>query len=115
VCSKFARNLTLHLTVFCNIYGRHLDSNGLFYPFAKLLEEAGLPHIRFHDLRHSAATILLSMGVPMKVVQELLGHSDYYITANVYSHVLPSMQQEVTNKWDDFFEENESMNKDSGF
>ncbi len=59
--------------------------------------------MHFHDLRHSAATILLSMGVNMKVIQELLGHSDIAITLGRYSHLLPSMQKEVVEKWDDEF------------
>ena len=71
--------------------------------FKKLLNEAGLPHMPFHDLRHSAATILLSMGVNIKVVQELLGHSNISITLGTYAHLLPSMQQEVVEKWDDEF------------
>jgi len=71
--------------------------------FARLLKDIGLPHMRFHDLRHSAATLLLSMGVPMKVVQELLGHSSFSTTANVYSHVLPTMQQEAMEKMDALF------------
>jgi len=71
--------------------------------FKKLLREAGLPHMHFHDLRHSAATILLSMGVNLKVIQELLGHSDIAITLGRYSHLLPSMQQEVVDKWDKVF------------
>lgn len=71
--------------------------------FHKLLKEAGLPRIRFHDLRHSAATILISMGVPTKVVQELLGHSNISITMDVYGHVLPSMQKDAMDKMDDLF------------
>jgi integrase len=71
--------------------------------FEKLLEEASLPRIRFHDLRHSAATLLLSMGVPTKVVQEILGHSTFGTTMNIYSHVLPTMQQEAMDKMDSFF------------
>ncbi len=73
--------------------------------FHKLVEEAGLPHLRFHDLRHSAATILLGMGVHPKVVQELLGHSKIGITMDIYSHILPSMQQEAMGKMQDAFEE----------
>ena len=71
--------------------------------FQKLLEKAGLPHMRFHDLRHSAATILLSMGIHPKVVQELLGHSRIQITMDIYSHVLPSMalQEDAMNKLND--------------
>ena len=61
--------------------------------------------MRFHDLRHSAATILLSMGVPANVVQELLGHSHISITLGVYGHVLPSMQQDAMEKLSALFEE----------
>lgn len=89
--------------VFPNIYGRFLSSQTIHTLFKKLLSDAGLPHMRFHDLRHSAATILLSMGVHPKVVQELLGHSQISITLDVYSHVLPSMQRETMDKLNDFF------------
>jgi integrase len=71
--------------------------------FDKLLKDAGLPDVRFHDLRHSAATILLSMGVPAKVVQEILGHSQISMTMDIYSHVLPDMQQEAMDKMNDLF------------
>ena len=66
--------------------------------FKKLLEEADLPDIRFHDLRHSAATLLLSLGVHPKVVQELLGHTQISMTMDIYSHVLPSMQQDAVSR-----------------
>ena len=59
--------------------------------------------MRFHDLRHSAATILLTSGVHPKVVQERLGHSTIAMTLDVYSHVLPSIQQEAADKIDDLF------------
>lgn len=55
--------------------------------FGKLLTETGLRKIRFHDLRHSCASLLLSSGVPMKQIQEWLGHSDFSTTANIYSHL----------------------------
>jgi integrase len=61
----------------------------------RLLEEAVLPAIRFHDLRHSAATILLAMGVSPLVVQKRLGHSSIGITLGVYGHVTESMQREA--------------------
>jgi integrase len=67
------------------------------------LSEAGLPHTRFHDLRHSAATILLSMGVHPKIVQEILGHSDISMTLDTYSHVLPTLQHEAMAKIDQAF------------
>jgi integrase len=59
--------------------------------FKALLKRAGLPEIRFHDLRHTCATLLLRQGVNPKFVQELLGHADISLTLNVYSHVLPDM------------------------
>jgi integrase len=59
------------------------------------LSEAKLPDRRFHDLRHSAATLLLGMGIHPKIVQEILGHSSIAVTMNVYSHVLPTMQQDA--------------------
>jgi integrase len=60
-------------------------------PLKRPLERAGLPPIRFHDLRHTCATILLSRGVHVKLVQELLGHATISITLDTYSHVLPGM------------------------
>ena len=53
------------------------------------------PHVRFHDLRHSTATLLLSLGKNPKVVQELLGHSQIAVTMDIYSHALPTMQREA--------------------
>ncbi len=59
--------------------------------------------MRFHDLRHSAATILLTMGVHPKVVQELLGHSQISMTMDTYSHVLPSMLRDAMDGLDTMF------------
>ena len=85
--------------VFCSLVGGHLHSSHIvFYQFKKLLEKAGLPNIRFHDLRHSSATMLLSLGVHPKVVQEMLGHSQISMTMDIYSHTLPTMQQEAIGK-----------------
>ena len=91
-----------HDLVFCNKQGGFIVHTTLLYHFSKLLKEAGLPQVRFHDLRHSAATLLLSMGVPAKVVQELLGHSKIGMTLNTYSHVLPSMQKDAVDKMEGF-------------
>lgn len=63
--------------------------------FKALLVEAGLPIVRFHDLRHTAATLLLSQGTHPKVVQELLGHSQISLTLDTYSHVLPVMHEQA--------------------
>jgi len=56
-----------------------------------LLKKAGLPHIRFHDLRHTCATLLFGKGVHPKFVQELLGHATIAITLDTYNHVMPGM------------------------
>jgi integrase len=90
-----------HDLVFCNARGNFIEPSTLREQFLKVLEGMGFPHMRFHDLRHTAATLLLSMGVPMRVVQDILGHSEMKTTANVYSHVLPSMQREAMGKMDE--------------
>ena len=71
--------------------------------FKHFLEVAGLPDIRFHDLRHTAATMLLRQKVNVKVVSEMLGHADISITLRIYAHVIPDMQQEAANRMDDVF------------
>ena len=89
--------------VFPNTLGNFLGPNHLLTMFQRVLDQAGLPHMRFHDLRHSAATILLTMGVHPKVVQELLGHSSITMTMDTYSHLLPSMQKEAMDGMDNLF------------
>lgn len=64
-----------------------LSPHYLTEAFAKLLKKHGLRKIRYHDLRHSCASLLLANGVPMKQIQEWLGHSDFSTTANVYAHL----------------------------
>lgn len=66
--------------------------------FRPILERAGLPKIRLYDLRHTAATLAVAAGVPVKVVSEQLGHSNIAFTLDVYSHVLPHMQDEAAAK-----------------
>jgi integrase len=82
--------------VFANEIGRPIEPQNLvrrsFYP---LLQRAALPRIRFHDLRHTAATLLLSSGINPKIVSEMLGHASITITLGIYSHVLPEMQAQA--------------------
>jgi len=90
--------------VFCTSLGTPLNpERDVRLPFKKLLKEAKLPDIRFHDLRHSAATVLLLMRVHPKIVQEVLGHSSIAMTMNVYSHVLPTMQEDAMSMMADAF------------
>lgn len=66
--------------------------------FKPLLKKAGLPDIRFHDLRHTAASLLLAQGVQPRVIMETLGHCSISLTMDVYSHVMPIMQKEAAEK-----------------
>lgn len=79
--------------------------------FYAILSQAGLPKMHFHDLRHSAATILLVKGVHPKMVQELLGHSSIVMTMNIYAHVMPAMRKEVAGIMDTIFIEGKEGNK----
>jgi integrase len=74
------------------IGGLMIPKNFVKRHFKRKLQAAGLPEIRFHDLRHTAATLMLSRGVNVKVVSEMLGHADISITLRIYAHVLPHMQ-----------------------
>jgi integrase len=69
------------------------SSNLLNRSFKPLLRRVGLPMIRFHDLRHTFATLMFSNGEQPKIVQEILGHAQITLTLDTYSHVLPSMQE----------------------
>jgi len=90
-----------HELVFCNVFGRPLEpANIRARSFKPILHRAGLPDIRFHDLRHSAATLLLALGVHPRIVQEQLGHSTISITLDTYSHVLPTLQSEAMRRLD---------------
>ncbi len=89
--------------VFCSAIGDYYVVTSLTHQFKILLKKAELPPMRVHDLRHSAATLLLKMGVPAKVVQEILGHSSIVITMDVYSHILPGMQQSAMDQLDGLF------------
>jgi len=91
-CGDAWKNLDL---VFCTGVGSYYNQSNHHTAFRKILKAAGLPFIRFHDLRHSAATILLSMGVNPKVIQERLGHANITITLGRYAHVTESMQHEA--------------------
>jgi integrase len=85
--------------VCCLPDGRLLENN-LNRDFNALLKRAGLPSIRFHDLRHTHATLLLALGTNAKVMSERLEHASITITLRTYSHVMPTMQREAAAKLD---------------
>jgi integrase len=72
------------------------------------LRSADLPSIRFHDLRHTCASLLLAQGVHPRVIMETLGHSQISLTLDTYAHVLPTLQAEAAQKMDDLLRLNES-------
>jgi integrase len=78
--------------VFCSEVGTELYPDHVRWHFQRLLQRAGVPRIRFHDTRHTAATLLLMHNVPVKVVSEMLGHSAISMTLDLYGHVTPDMQ-----------------------
>jgi len=88
--------------VFCAPEGGPIFKHNLLArSFRPLLAKAGLPSIRFHDLRHTAATLLLTANEHPKVAQERLGHAKVSTTLDIYSHVLPSLQRNAAAKLDD--------------
>ncbi len=84
--------------VFTTRVGTPIEPSNLTKAFQKLLAKAELRHIRFHDLRHTAATFLLAQGVDPRTIMETLGHSQISLTLNTYSHVLPSLQRDAAEK-----------------
>jgi integrase len=90
--------------VFTNALGEPIRGNHILQRnFAPILVRAGLPPMRFHDLRHTAATLLLTQGIHPKVVSEMLGHATISMTLDTYSHVLPDMQRDATAAFDRLF------------
>lgn len=84
--------------VFAREDGSPLHPERLIDAFARVTKTAKLPPIRFHDLRHSFATLALAAGIAPKVVQEILGHASITITLDLYSHVVPGMDEAATSK-----------------
>lgn len=86
--------------VFAGITGTPMVAHNVSRAFKQLVTRAGVTPVRFHDLRHTAATLMLKAGVHPKVVSERLGHSTIAITLDTYSHVLPDMQRDAAEALD---------------
>ena len=87
--------------VFTTSVGTPVEYRNVITHFKKVISETGLPNIRFHDLRHTVATLLLSKEINPKIVQEQLGHSSINLTLNTYSHVIKSMRGIAANALED--------------
>jgi len=81
--------------IFPSPFGKPIEQKRVHKDYKKLLKAAGLPDIRFHDLRHTAATLMLLNGVPILVVSKRLGHAKVSTTLDIYGHFLPGMQDEA--------------------
>ena len=92
-----------HGLVFATKIGRPVEGGQANWRFHKALRGAGLPDIRVHDLRHTAATILMTRGVHPKVVQEMLGHSTIALTLDTYSHAAPAMHAQAAAQMNELF------------
>ena len=86
--------------VFTSEIGTPLDGNNIYKRYKLLLKENGLPNIRFHDLRHTAGTLLCIQSAHPRVAMETLGHSQIGITMNLYTHVASELQGEAADKMD---------------
>ena len=93
--------LTDDSLVFCQYDGKPFLPNTVSHNWIKLIRRAGLNGIRFHDARHTHASLMLKQGVHPKIVQERLGHSSIQVTLDTYSHVAPGLQQVAANKFDE--------------
>jgi len=88
--------------VFCNYEGKPLDPTTISHAFSNAIAKAGLPHLRLHDLRHTYATLLLKGGQHPSVVAAQLGHASVRTTLDVYSHVLPGLQEAAARSMEGF-------------
>jgi hypothetical protein len=84
--------------VFAQPNGRPIDEKADYDEWARLLQKAGVRHVRLHDGRHTAATLLLSENVHPRVVMELLGHNQMRTTMDIYSHVMPTLAREAADR-----------------
>ncbi|MFC9600197.1 site-specific integrase [Peribacillus butanolivorans] len=82
----------------CSSNGKPINPRNLLRSFYNLIEKSKLPKIRFHDLRHTHASLMLQQGENIKLISERLGHSSVKITLDTYLHILPNMQQEASNR-----------------
>ena len=92
---QLGKQLTLDDLVFARVDGKPLDPGVLSHNFARIAKQAGLNGVRFHDLRHTFASLMLLRGAKPKVISEALGHSSVAFTMDTYSHIIEGMQEDA--------------------
>lgn len=100
--------------IFTTAYGRHLEPTTLLREFHQLCDQARLRRIRFHDLRHTCATLMLEAGVELKTIQQLLGHANIAVTADTYAHVRLRLQHDAINQLGDTIRRTEPDHDEPG-
>jgi len=96
-----------HGLVFTSSIGTPIHASNVNRMFNRLLAQAGMLHIRFHDLRHTCGSLLIAQGVHPRVVMEILGHSQISLTMNTYGHLIPGLKEEVADKLQELLSEDE--------
>jgi integrase len=98
---ELGKLLTLDDLVFASVEGKPIDPGMLSYAFSRMAMQAGLGHVRFHDLRHTFASLMFLRGAKPKVISEALGHPSVGFTMDVYSHIIEGMQKDAMALLDD--------------
>jgi integrase len=87
--------------IFTSSIGTPMDQFNLYHTFREFIHSVGLPEIRFHDLRHTAASLMLNHGIAPIIVSKRLGHSKVSITLDIYGHLMSEMQSEAADLMDE--------------
>jgi len=95
LCRSLGKELTIDDLVFASVEGKPIDPGVLTHNFARLAKKAGLEGVRFHDLRHTFASLMLLRGAKVKIISEALGHSSVAFTMDVYSYIIEGMQEDA--------------------
>ena len=95
IYQQLGKSLTLDDLVFASVDGKPIDPSVLSHAFQKIVKRASLENVRFHDLRHTFASLMLQAGAKPKVISEALGHSSVAFTMDTYSHIIEGMQEEA--------------------